>query len=263
MLPTPTNPPTTTSLPPDFTPYQNRRPLHIHLGPSSFPLLQKCQDPMYISSLIDNENGVVTVMTSHDNQHFLDDTRYTQTTHIPLSILLTQFKCPTLPNPVYYRGPVPPHLHTHLPPLPPHNPTLTRLWVSTPGCITPLHYDKCHGLLIQLVGTKKFVAFPKEDAHRLYLFDGIAGPAHVSRIRHVTKLFENKLSGEECEELVKRFPKLRDTEPYWVELGPGDVVYTPPGFLHEVTTVEASVSVTVPWDMTEEELEDRPAFMAF
>ncbi|KAI9239368.1 MAG: hypothetical protein BYD32DRAFT_411350 [Podila humilis] len=27
-----------------------------------------------------------------------------------------------------------------------------RIWISLSGTITPLHYDRCHGILIQLVG---------------------------------------------------------------------------------------------------------------
>ncbi|KAF9969842.1 hypothetical protein BGZ65_011585, partial [Modicella reniformis] len=68
---------------------------------------------------------------------------------------------------------------------PPHesapNKDLMRNWISLAGATTPLHYDRCHGILIQLVGRKRFVVFSHENTNNLYTYDGISGPGHVGK----------------------------------------------------------------------------------
>ncbi|KAJ3038144.1 hypothetical protein HDV00_000944 [Rhizophlyctis rosea] len=145
------------------------------------------------------------------------------------------------------------------------NPLLMRLWVSTADCITPLHYDRCHGLLIQLHGTKRFLIFPRDDAPNLYLHNGLSGPSHASKIIGSDKILarDSRLTDSDRKEFAERYPKLERTSPYVVTLQPGDILYTPPGWCHEVTSVSGSVSVTVPWDMTVDETEDTPSWMKF
>ncbi|KAJ3288187.1 hypothetical protein HK104_008289 [Borealophlyctis nickersoniae] len=142
-------------------------------------------------------------------------------------------------------------------------PHLVRLWVSTAGCVTPLHYDRCHGLLLQLRGTKRFLVFPRDDAANLYLQDGVSGPSHASKVRGADRVLSGTGDEEEVSDVVRRFPKITSTDPLLVTLKPGDVLYTPPGFLHEVTSLTGGISVTVPWDMNKDELDDLPAYMAF
>ncbi|KAG0271896.1 hypothetical protein BGZ95_000230 [Linnemannia exigua] len=62
-------------------------------------------------------------------------------------------------------------------------------------------------------------------------------------------------------EVQRRWPKIRNTTPWIVDLEPGDALYTPPGFWHEVTSVDHSVSITVPWDMDADELQSVPRHM--
>ena len=37
-----------------------------------------------------------------------------------------------------------------------------------PGCVTPLHFDLCHGLLTQLVGTKRVLLVAPEHSRSLH-----------------------------------------------------------------------------------------------
>jgi hypothetical protein len=46
----------------------------------------------------------------------------------------------------------------------------------------------------------------------------------------------------------KRFPNISEVTWCIAELNPGDVLYTPPGWWHHVTSVDASISVLVPFD---------------
>ncbi|KAF9920126.1 hypothetical protein BGZ65_011522, partial [Modicella reniformis] len=69
------------------------------------------------------------------------------------------------------------------------NRDLMRIWISLAGATTPLHYDRCHGILIQLVGRKRFVVFSHEDTSNLYTYDGISGPGHASKVRGLGHCF--------------------------------------------------------------------------
>ncbi|KAG0215337.1 hypothetical protein BGX28_000077 [Mortierella sp. GBA30] len=178
------------------------------------------------------------------------------------------------------------------------NKDLMRIWISLAGATTPLHYDRCHGILIQLVGRKRFVVFSHEDTNGLYPYDGISGPGHASKVRGLAHCFpfvtktsiipktiitstssssavpatlpgsESTLSLEahlqlNKAEILERWPKIKNTTPWVVDLEPGDALYTPPGFWHEVTSIDHSISITVPWDMDANELEHVPRHMAF
>lgn len=163
------------------------------------------------------------------------------------------------------------------------NRDLMRIWISLAGATTPLHYDRCHGILIQLVGRKRFVVFSHEDTHGLYPYDGISGPGHASKVRGLGHCFPIKTSSssysasssssyllqpdqhnlDNMANVMDRWPRVGKTCPWVVDLEPGDALYTPPGFWHEVTSVDNSVSITVPWDMDANELEEVPRHMAF
>ena len=187
----------------------------------------------------------------------------------------------------YYRGKVPPSLYSDLLipalldslSLPKEstsfakipNRDLMRIWISLAGATTPLHYDKCHGILIQVVGRKRFVVFSHEDTNLLYPYDGLSGPRHASKVRGLGHCFPFKDQAKEethlkenTEKLLERWPRVDKATAAWViDLEPGDALYTPPGFWHEVTSVDHSVSVTVAWDMDMNEIEEVPPHMTF
>ncbi|GJJ74758.1 hypothetical protein EMPS_07116 [Entomortierella parvispora] len=190
----------------------------------------------------------------------------------------------------YYRGKVPPSLYSDLQipalldslSLPKEstsfanapNKDLMRIWISLAGATTPLHYDKCHGILIQVVGRKRFVVFSHEDTNLLYPYDGLSGPRHASKVRGLGHCFpfkdQAKAEGQKShlkeneEKLLERWPRVSKVAAAWViDLEPGDALYTPPGFWHEVTSVDHSVSVTVAWDMDKNEIQEVPPHMAF
>ena len=156
--------------------------------------------------------------------------------------------------------------------LPALNKSLITTWISDSGSITPLHYDRCHGILIQLFGYKRFLVFSPNDARSLYLYDGVKGPTHASKLRFLNQYYNIKypasyeITLEEMDNELKEwinfnYKKLKDITPVVYDLSPGDAIYTPVGFFHEVSSVTSSISVTIPWDMTEEEIENAPFFM--
>ncbi|KAJ3157934.1 hypothetical protein HDU89_000313 [Geranomyces variabilis] len=242
----------------------------------------------------------LSVLRANDNINFLDNDGFATRENVSIEALVSALDTASPPAPtidntppsplaqqrLYHRAPVPARLATALlsspliasvSPTKSHLTPLARIWASSAGSITPLHYDKCHGLLVQLHGRKRFLIIPRDDARNCYLHNGITGPTHASRVRGADRAFmrasrdnaddaDHVVEGDDDEEtrdLLASFPLLAATRPWVVTLEPGDCVYTPPGFLHEVTSISGSVSVTIPFDMTEAELDDRPAFMKF
>jgi hypothetical protein len=116
------------------------------------------------------------------------------------------------------------------------------IWTSMRGCITPLHYDLCHGLLVQLHGKKRFIMASHEDYSCLYLTrDSASSNKHASNV-DLTAWLEG--------DIIQRFnfPHIADVTWFVADLEPGDMLYTPPGWFHHVTSVDVSVSLLLPFD---------------
>ncbi|KAJ2958806.1 hypothetical protein NQZ79_g5642 [Umbelopsis isabellina] len=237
--------------------YRSRKPVVIRgIAPSN---------PWFdISSMADKFQDPI-VMVAHDNENFIDNGDFVakiplcDTTCADISQLHPKQR-------LYLRSKVPDVVRkgfdmTYLKAMANISTLkddLMRLWFSSPGCVTPLHYDRCHGTLIQLVGTKRFVIFDGEETRQLYPCNGINGPTHASHARHIGKNIDINPAA-----LLHDWPKMKDTEPWVVDLQPGDLLYTPPGFWHEVTSTSVSLSITIPWDMDSQEQQHIPSHMAF
>ena len=105
-----------------------------------------------------------------------------------------------------------------------------RLWVSTAGATTPLHFDACASFLAQMRGEKRIVFFPPSALNGLYPFP-VDHPMHRrSRV---------PLNG--CAEARdETFPQFAEhAEPYAQEvlLREGDCVLFPKHWMHHVETV--------------------------
>ena len=116
-----------------------------------------------------------------------------------------------------------------------------QLWVGTSGNITPLHYDRNHGLLVQILGDKRVLLFSHEHTSALYPFPSYSPKSHLSRIN-----FRNV---KDEAEILASFPKFFRAQPYSCVISQGDVLYTPPFWWHDVTSCDNCVSVTLPWDL--------------
>ncbi|XP_070565402.1 jmjC domain-containing protein F-like [Ptychodera flava] len=113
-----------------------------------------------------------------------------------------------------------------------------QLWIGTRGNVTPLHYDRNHGLLAQIVGRKELLLFSPEDTSNLYPYPSYSNRSHTSRVN----LRELETEGS-------RFPKLEDAQRYHCILQPGELLYMPPFWWHDVTSLDDCVSITLPWDL--------------
>jgi len=109
----------------------------------------------------------------------------------------------------------------------------TNFWYGNAGCITQLHQDSIHNFFIQLKGVKEFVLFAPEDRSYLY-------PAEDSQLSHESQI---RLSNPD----LSRFPLFAKATSFYCRLEPGDLLYLPPKWWHEVRTIENSISINYWW----------------
>lgn len=102
------------------------------------------------------------------------------------------------------------------------------MWIGGEGAFTPLHFDLTNNLLAQVTGTKRVVLIPPSQTRRL------AHRSHVfSDVRDVTD-----------EARLKQFPQARDLLRYEVRLTPGDLLFIPIGWWHQVRSESFSTMLT-------------------
>ena len=107
-----------------------------------------------------------------------------------------------------------------------------RLWVSTHGAITPMHFDACASFLAQVRGDKRIVFFPPEALRGLYPF-AIDHPLHRrSRVDLYEDADERRASFPRFDELALPFAQQ-------VTLREGDVVLFPKHWYHHIETTSA------------------------
>jgi hypothetical protein len=103
------------------------------------------------------------------------------------------------------------------------------LWIGPAGTVTSLHHDLTNNLLIQLVGRKRIKLAPAAEVGKLY------------NHRHV---FSEIADLNEAAANLEPFPRLRGAHVYDVELAPGEMLYIPLAWWHQVTSLDFSVSAT-------------------
>lgn len=107
------------------------------------------------------------------------------------------------------------------------------IWVGPGGHVECLHYDQMDGTLIQLYGTKKIVLFPSSQTSNLYPFPILV---HFYRGLKLRSWF-SQLYPEKPD--MQAFPNYKKALPYKQEilLAPGEILYIPAGWWHEVTAL--------------------------
>eukprot|EP00465_Bigelowiella_longifila_P008977 CAMPEP_0185277338 /NCGR_PEP_ID=MMETSP1359-20130426/58364_1 /TAXON_ID=552665 /ORGANISM="Bigelowiella longifila, Strain CCMP242" /LENGTH=254 /DNA_ID=CAMNT_0027871413 /DNA_START=202 /DNA_END=966 /DNA_ORIENTATION=- len=103
-------------------------------------------------------------------------------------------------------------------------------WFGPEGTVSPLHFDPQHNLLAQVVGYKLVSMYSAEDSPSLY-------PSPTSMLHNTSQVdIENPDLG--------RHPKFGDAKLVKCVLGPGDMLYIPPGVWHHVRSLSGSFSVS-------------------
>lgn len=109
------------------------------------------------------------------------------------------------------------------------------LWIGPENGVSVLHYDRSNNFLIQLAGYKKVVLYDPQQYHRLYPFKWSSAAHHISRIPDM-----------EQPDLTL-YPRFKLASPVEVLLKPGEALYIPPYWWHQVYSLEPTISVNIWW----------------
>lgn len=102
----------------------------------------------------------------------------------------------------------------------------TFVWVGPEGVVTPLHHDLTNNLFVQVSGRKRFYLASALEVEGLYNYHHVYSSASLS------------------EPDLAACPELARVRVFEVELEPGDVLFLPVGWWHEVVGLSASISLT-------------------
>jgi hypothetical protein len=133
-----------------------------------------------------------------------------------------------------------------------HNPVTSTLWISSKGVHTPTHYDVSNNLYVQLYGKKRIRLFPHSSAGlmcqhgRMHPHDRQSRYEDLDSQQLVKPTFSNlyldqvALSPSCSQESIRsttlsRCP-LSLLEGWEVDLEPGNILYIPQFWFHEVQT---------------------------
>ena len=105
-------------------------------------------------------------------------------------------------------------------------------WLGPGGTVSPLHFDPCHNLLAQVVGSKKVCLFNHADTPLLYSCGGI---------------LENTSAVDPENPDIEEFPLFPQATGFQATLNEGEMLYIPPLFWHFVRSLETSFSVSFWW----------------
>ena len=107
------------------------------------------------------------------------------------------------------------------------------IWMGGAGCDSGLHYDNSHNFFYQIQGRKEIALFAPEDSDNLYS-SKLEKKTHMSEVdfHHVD---------------TARFPLFNKATPFYCLAEPGDVVYMPTGWWHNVLSLDQSISVNYWW----------------
>lgn len=117
------------------------------------------------------------------------------------------------------------------------------LWIGESGIVSQAHYDCSDNFLTQIFGRKRVRLFSPLDSINMYpsaIDDDCLGDktaSHISQIQDTD--FVN----------AQDFPDFKYAVCYEGIISPGDLLYIPAGWWHEVKSLETSISVNYWWKM--------------
>ena len=99
-------------------------------------------------------------------------------------------------------------------------------WFGSAGTITPLHYDQANLMMVQIYGRKKWQIIPPIYTPFLYNNVGV-------------------FSEVDCEKPdYNKYPLFEEVKIIEVVLEPGEIIFVPTGWWHQVKSLEISVSLS-------------------
>jgi Family of unknown function (DUF6065)/Cupin-like domain len=103
------------------------------------------------------------------------------------------------------------------------------MWIGPAGTLTALHHDLTDNLIAQIVGRKRLKLAPAADVAKLY------NNQHV--FSEIADLEDPALD-------PTRFPLLADARVYDVTLSPGEIIFVPLAWWHQVKSLDFSITIT-------------------
>jgi hypothetical protein len=125
----------------------------------------------------------------------------------------------------------------------------SNFWFSRAGAITPLHYDVVDSLFAQVRGRKRFTLFAPEELTLLYPFPSFSRFSHFSRV-------------EILRPDLNTFPKFPGHKAMEFILGPGEILFLPSFWWHQVASLDAAISVSYWWKLSLRRRFAKPALRA-
>lgn len=104
------------------------------------------------------------------------------------------------------------------------------MWIGPAGTFTPLHHDLTDNLIAQVVGRKRLRIVAAADVAKVY------------NHHHVFSAVPD-LDAQPAE-LFAAFPALAEARIYDVTLAPGEMIFMPIGWWHQVKSLDFSVTLT-------------------
>jgi hypothetical protein len=104
-----------------------------------------------------------------------------------------------------------------------------RFWLGPAGTVTPLHCDYDDNIFAQVLGSKRITLAPPH--HEPFLYVREANPV----------LFGSPFDPESPD--FERYPLARQAAPVECIVGPGEMLYVPAGWYHQVRALSFSLSV--------------------
>lgn len=115
------------------------------------------------------------------------------------------------------------------------------LWWGEAGIISQAHYDCSDNFLTQIMGTKQVKLFAPTESANLYSYGIEENFLGDKTATHISKVQEFEVAN------LYQFPNLNKVTCYEGTLNPGDLLYIPSGWWHEIKSLETSISVNFWW----------------
>jgi hypothetical protein len=229
--------------------FRGNRPLVINGGASHWRAMERWSRPYFESRL-----GERMVPIDYSQDGFLtytadDQDRNASREDVPFLRAAAEIHDPTGDRRCYLRNVSLPDLCPELledievPALvgDPSKITMNHYWYGAPGCTTSLHQDWPSNFLAQVIGRKRVVLFDPDE--RGFLYPAGQDPPKPGA---TIDLREHSLVNPEQPD-HKRFPLFRQATPFVAILQPGDILWLPPEWWHQIRALDVSVSVNFWW----------------
>lgn len=110
------------------------------------------------------------------------------------------------------------------------------MWTGGAGSLTVLHFDRVHNLYAQLSGRKRWLLFAPSESRRLYW---------PCRDLPGKRLQFSPVDAERPD--LERYPLFAGATPLTADLEPGDVLFVPTGWWHQVRSLTQSLALNYFW----------------